>query len=205
LGNRHPFISENGGAVFIPKKYFNFKFRYDKKDKNYFIIQLGTDYKKLVRILKKIQKKYPLKMFYEMSPKALAKDTGLTLKQAKLAKQREFDEAFQIVNPAHKRIVFAEIKKNGFRYTVGGRYAHIMGNSDKGKAVKILNTLFMKKFGTIETIGLGDSENDFAMLDKVDKPYLVMKKNRQYASQEYKKAGAVGPVGWQKIILKLLK
>ena len=33
LSNKHPFISENGGAIFIPNNYFNFKVDYDKKDK----------------------------------------------------------------------------------------------------------------------------------------------------------------------------
>ena len=40
LNNKDPFISENGSAIFIPKDYFNFKINYDKKDKNYFIIEL---------------------------------------------------------------------------------------------------------------------------------------------------------------------
>ena len=29
LENDHPFISENGGAVFIPRDYFSFQFSYD--------------------------------------------------------------------------------------------------------------------------------------------------------------------------------
>ena len=31
LKNNHPFVSENGGAIFIPKDYFDFKFRYSFK------------------------------------------------------------------------------------------------------------------------------------------------------------------------------
>lgn len=205
LGNRHPFISENGGAIFIPKDYFSFQFKYDKKDKNYFIVQMGTDYKKLINVLKNIQKQHPLKLFYDMSLAELAKDTGLTLQQAKLAKQREFDEAFEIVYPKDTKKVLADIRKAGFRYTVGGRYVHIMGANDKGEAVKLLSTLFKRQFGTIETVGLGDSPNDFAMLDKVDKPYLVMKKDRRYTSQQYSRAGGIGPIGWGNIILKLFK
>lgn len=205
FGNQDPFISENGGAIFIPKTYFDFPFKYDKEDKHYFIIQLGTNYQKLVHVLRKIKIKYPLRMFSGMAPKQLADESGLTLQQAKLAKQREFDEAFQVLDPKDQKKVLAEIKASGLRYTVGGRYVHIIGNSDKGKAVKMLSALLRKKFGIIETVGLGDSENDFAMLDTVDQSYLVMKKNRRYASKKYKRAGGIGPAGWQKAILKLLK
>ena len=33
LRNKDPFISENGGAVFVPKKYFDFKFKSKSKGK----------------------------------------------------------------------------------------------------------------------------------------------------------------------------
>lgn len=46
FGVNDPFISENGGAVFIPKDYFPFKFTYDKGD-SYFIIELGAPYREI--------------------------------------------------------------------------------------------------------------------------------------------------------------
>lgn len=89
--------------------------------------------------------------------------------------------------------------------TMGGRYAHIMGANDKGRAVEILTTLFKKQFGKIVTVGLGDSENDFSMLAKVDMPFLVAKNNRRYSSPLYRKAGGIGPEGWNKILLKIIR
>ena len=32
IGNNHPFVSENGGGIFIPKKYFRFDFEYTFED-----------------------------------------------------------------------------------------------------------------------------------------------------------------------------
>lgn len=205
LRNKDPFISENGGAIFIPKKYFDFKFKYDKKIKEYFIIKLGADYKKLIGVLKKIKKKYKVKGFNDMTVKEVAKDTGLSLKEARLAKIREFDEAFRVLNKKNEREILKLIKKNNLNYTKGGRYYHIMGKSDKGKAVKILTRLFRKKFGRIKTIGLGDSRNDFEMLDKTDVRYLVQRGNRSYASEKYKKARGIGPVGWNKAVKGVLE
>jgi mannosyl-3-phosphoglycerate phosphatase len=68
--------------------------------------------------------------------------------------------------------------------------------------VEILTNLFARKFGDICTIGLGDSENDFPMLEKVDRAYLVMKPNGKYASQKYENAKGIGPEGWNTTVLK---
>ena len=202
LGNKHPFISENGGAIFIPKKYFSFKFKYNKEDRHYFIIQLGASYKRLNVVIQAIEKTYEVKSFSDMSTKELAKETGLSLKQAGLAKKREFDKAFMILNPKHEKAVLSQIKKSRLHYTIGGRYYHIMGKSDKGKAVEILTRLFKKEYEDVMTIGLGDSPNDFHMLDNVDAGYLVMKKNRRYSSKKYARAKGIGPEGWNKAVKK---
>ncbi len=205
LKNKHPFIPENGGAIFIPKGYFNFKFKYDKKIKNYFIIRLGVEYKKLVNVMKKIKKKYNVIGFNDMSFKEVAKDTGLSLNQAKLAKKREFDEAFKIKKKKDEKKIFRTIKKYNLNYTKGGRYCHLMGKNNKGKAVKILSNLLKKKFKKIKTIGIGDSENDFEMLDNTDISYLVQRPNGSYASEKYKKAKGIGPLGWNNAVKEVLQ
>lgn len=66
--------------------------------------------------------------------------------------------------------------------------------------MKVLSDLYRKKYKKIKTVGIGDSENDFQMLDSVDIPFLVMKKNKKYASKKYKKAGGIGPEGWNRVI-----
>jgi len=48
IGNTDPFISENGGGIFIPIDYFDFDVPFDDEDSNYYIINLGIDYGKLI-------------------------------------------------------------------------------------------------------------------------------------------------------------
>lgn len=202
LNNAHPFISENGGGIFIPVDYFDFRFDYERKSEDYLIIELGVEYDRLVSAIKGLKKKYKIKAFHEMEPEEVARDAGLTLQQAKLAKKREFDEVFKILDKGEKEAIFKEIERQGLNYTAGGRYYHIMGDNDKGKAVALLTGLLKNQYGRIITVGIGDSENDFEMLDRMDRPYLVMKKDGGYASDKYEKAGAIGPVGWNKVIKK---
>ena len=57
LHNKEPFISENGGGIFIPEGYFKHEFKYDKEIKGYKIIELGTPESVLHRVLKAIEEK----------------------------------------------------------------------------------------------------------------------------------------------------
>jgi mannosyl-3-phosphoglycerate phosphatase len=202
FGNYDPFISENGGGIFIPKYYFSFKFLYDREYKNYFLIKLGTTYNELVNFINFLKEKYEISSFSDMSAEEIVKDSDLELIQAKLAKKREFDLPFKILNKKQEKDILNKIEIQGFNYTVGGRYYHIIGDNNKGKAVKILSDLFRRKYGDIKTIAIGDSENDFQMLDVVNKGFLVKKKNGSYASNKYSKAKGVGPEGWNNIVQK---
>ena len=199
LGNKDPFIVENGGAIFIPKGYFGFDFKLDEVRGKYKVIKLGIDHDKLIKVLKDI--KYPLRPYHQMTAKELAKDSGLPLSQAKMAKKREFSESFKILGSKEK--VFKEIRRHNLNYTTGGRYHSIIGDNDKGKAVKILIKLFKKKFGEVFSVGVGDSENDFDMLDAVDSGYLVQGVDKSYASNKYKKAKGVGPGGFNWVVKQL--
>jgi mannosyl-3-phosphoglycerate phosphatase len=200
LDNKHPFISENGGGIFIPRNYFNFNLAYDSKNRQYFIITLGTPYKKLTKALKKLKKKFDIIGFNEMSVNDIAKDADLTDQQAEWTKQRDFDEPFKILDITQKEDIIKEITKLNLRYMEGGRYSHLTGLSDKGRAVMHLTDLLRRKYNHIQTIGIGDSENDFPMLDHVEHSYLVKQKNGKYASSRYKFADGIGPIGWQKAV-----
>lgn len=201
---KDPIISENGGGIFIPKGYFDFGFRYDAQDKDYYIIKLGTDYRKLTSVINRISRKYSIVPLNKITAAQFARDSGLTVRQARLALKRNFDEGFRVLDKREEKAILKEIRRSNLNYTIGGRYHHIIGRNDKGRAVKILTKLFRKKYGKIKTIGLGDSQNDFKMLDNVDIPFIVMKKNGKYSTRKYKKAKGVGPAGWNKAVKEVL-
>jgi len=205
INNKDPFILENGGAIFIPKNYFDFKFNYNKQNKKYFIIEFGTDVKKLNKVLNKIKKEIKIKSFMDMSTKEIAKDSDLTIKKAKLAKNREYDIPFKLMDKNKEKLLIKLTKKNKLNYTKGDRYYHFMGDNNKGKAVKKLIHIYKKQFKKIVTYGFGDSKNDFEMLKEVNNGFLVKRFNNKYISNKYKKANGVGPVGFNKEVLRILK
>ncbi len=207
LDIKDPFISENGGAIFIPHKYFSIRYPFTRKDRKYDIIELGTGIKCLIKVLDNVKAKgFKITSFSDMSAKELSEDSGLKKEDAGLAKKREYDEAFRIDDKGDKKKIKAMIKKAGYRFTEGGRYCHIMGESDKGKAVKIISDLFRKQYGSLKTIGLGDGENDIPMLKNVDIPVIIKNSAHPEIKVKFKaiKTEFEGPKGWSKTLNKLV-
>ena len=206
----HPFISENGGAIFIPKKYFHHPFTFDKEDTNYLIIELGTPYERIREVLSQIQTAFPgkIKGFGDLSAKEVASLCGLSLSKAKLAKKREYDEPFLLEDKSAAKSIEKMVHRSNLHLTKGGRFYHLLGGNDKGKAVSMLATLYKKEKGHIKTVGLGDSQNDLPLLKVVDYPVLVAKPDGSYDPSVRLDnlifAKEIGPVGWNKIIFELL-
>lgn len=210
LDNKYPFISENGGAIFIPIGYFSKDFKYDREIDGYKVIELGTQSQILANTLKSIVNETgtEIKGFSEMTPKEIAELTGLEEDLAKLAAERDYSEPF-IIKDENKNTATIEEKINlkGYRYTRGGRFHHILGGNDKGKAVEILTNIYKSELGDIKTVGIGDSLNDLPMLEVVDIPILVKKQNGEYDPEirlsDLHYADGIGPAGWNSSILKL--
>jgi len=207
LDNMHPFISENGGAIFIPNNYFNFKFNYNRKDKKYFIIEFGTDIEKLKKALNKLKKEIKIKSFFDMTTKEISIDAGLSLKKARLAKKREYDIPFKLIDKNKEKKLIKLLKNNKLNCTKSEKYYHIIGNNNKGKAVKTLITIYKKNFKNekIMSYAFGDSKNDFEMLDAVNLGFLVKKYNNKYASKRYKMTDGLGSKGLNNKILSIIK
>jgi len=214
LRNTHPFISENGGGIFIPKDYFKFKIQSSKfkieERGNYLVISLGAPYHELRNILNELRSQgFEVTGFGDMSIKEIVKITGLKASEAKMAKEREFDEPF-IFKGSKSSLKKLEqyIRSRGFRLTKG-EFFHLMGKSDKGRAVEILKGLYAKENERIITVALGDNINDIEMFKKVKYPVIVQNKNGSYDKRirikGLIKAPGIGPEGWNRALHRLLE
>ncbi|NIO48304.1 MAG: HAD-IIB family hydrolase [Candidatus Aminicenantes bacterium] len=214
LKNTHPFISENGGAIFVPKAYFSLKFNFTREDSDYLIIELGTPYTKLREAFKEISSLFPgkLKGFGDFSSREVADLCGFSSDQAELAKQREYDEPFILEDGESEAEIQRIVGRLNLQITRGGRFYHLTGQNDKGKAVLILKNIYedicMGKSENLKTIALGDSFNDKSMLEVVDYPILVKKPDGSYDPtiklDNMILASGAGPTGWSDALLKLL-
>ena len=211
---RDPFIVENGGAVYVPAGYFPFHIEGSIRRGDFDVIELGTPYSQLVATLDSLGSDFLCNIvgFNDMTVEEVACNCGLTLAEAQRAKDREYDEAFEIIDadPHVVKVVLQRIEEAGLHYTIGGRYYHLLGDNDKGRAIKILNGLFKKAHGTIFTIGLGDSLNDLPMLEAVDDPVLVKKVDGHHDQAIIQRlprvrlVNRVGPQGWRTAVMMIL-
>ncbi len=213
LDNRHPFITENGGGIFVPAGYF----RHDLKNPGmawtregiYEVISLGTRYHLLRGAVHELRSDgFDVKGFGDMTAGEVAEATGLALEEAEMAKERDFDEPFLFGGrEAEIKALEEAVRKKGLYLTMG-RFFHILGNSDKGKAVAILSELYAREYGGVLTVGLGDSPNDAPMLEFVDYPVLVKKTDGTHdpriQTKHLVRADGIGPEGWNSAVLGVL-
>jgi mannosyl-3-phosphoglycerate phosphatase len=174
---------------------------------------LGTFYPQIIRALEFIKKETGIRIrgFHDLSEEDLVFLSGLTREEAAWAKKREYDEPFLIEGGEKEiKIVQEKIRQRGLNYVWGGRFHHILGKNDKGKAAQILKDLYKKEFSSIWIVGVGDSLNDLPMLSIVDYP-ILLKENGGFSSVSLAKVKKLiimegtGPQAWNKAILDILK
>ncbi len=212
LGLEDPFISENGAAIFISKGTLDIKDVLFVEYEGYRAIELGVPYNRIKSCFAEIKAETGLKIlgFSEMTVAQVVEFTGLSYDAAKLAHMRDYSEPFLFMEEESKlEALEMAAQKKGLKITRGGRFYHLIGDNDKGKAVLILKKLYEQAGRSIISIGLGDSLNDLPMLANVDIPVLVKKKTGQYESWTGNKkivfAPGVGPKGWNRAVLDILR
>ena len=205
-------------AIIIPKGYFKSvldkKYNHSIKENQYTIIELGTSYNIIIDTLARIKNstKAIIKGFSDLTPEQISTITGINITSAKLSKKRCYSEPIIIEGNSD---TICDVKKrilsSGLNFLEGRRFHHVFGSiTDKGKAVSTLINIYKDNLDdSIKTIGLGDSLIDLPMLAVVDIPILVKKNSGNYdrriqiANLIY--ADGIGPEGWNKAILKILK
>ncbi len=210
LENKHPFISENGGAAFIPKGHFPFEIPEARREASYQILEFGAPYAAIRKILGQIRNSVApsIRGFGDMDTREVADLCGFSLADAGLAQKREYDEPFLVSDEKHRDAAFGMAWGTGLRIVKGGRFYHLLGDNDKGRAVAALRALYERAWGPMTTIGIGDSLNDLSMLKAVDVPILVQKPDGTY-DQGIKIRGLTlatgpGPEGWRESLLTRL-
>jgi mannosyl-3-phosphoglycerate phosphatase len=215
IGNTHPFVVENGGAIVIPAGYFPEIATLGNRTRAYTLI-LGRPYDELVRELRRIAQELDVSIrgFHQMTDEEVARETGLTVREAHMARQRETGEPFRFTNanPAATRAFLRRAQERGYTVQRGGRFWHFSGSCDKGLAMSVLIGFYRMAWQTrIFTIALGDSGNDLPMLRLVDRPILIpspdgsLAKEVTQAIPRIARASKPGPQGWSVALMRALQ
>ncbi len=208
IGTSAPFIAENGGCVYVPEQYFPFDVAGAERRDGYFLLELGIQHASLVEALHQASARSGCRVrgFHEMTAEEISALCALTPEVAQLAKCREFDEPFVVLDPGREAGLIAAIEEDGKRCTRGGRFLHITGNNDKAAALDRLLDLYRRLTPGVRTIGLGDGLNDTAFLNVVDVAFLIRTswvETLQRAVPRGRPTASGGPAGWCEAIFGL--
>jgi mannosyl-3-phosphoglycerate phosphatase len=209
-GIRDPFVVENGNAVFIEEDYFDFRFPYDQEREGYLLLEYGISYDRIREALQKVRSVIGVnfKGYGDMNAAEVASATGLEIEEAGRAKRREYEETITTQLEAFDVEKLQQaLQSQGLRFTRGGRFFSVSAHTDKGRAVQALSMLYRRTYGSILTIGIGDSWNDVSMLSMVDIAFLVQKPGETWEEIDLDRAirvEGVGPYGWVNIAKYLL-
>jgi mannosyl-3-phosphoglycerate phosphatase len=209
--NGLPFVVENGSAIFTDIGYFT-DLSNGEISGDYERFTLGKTYNEIEAILQKISEEhqYVIRGFHNASADQIKDMTGLSDEQLEMALTREFSIPLFFDNHAEK-ILRAEINQYGLKILYGGRFMHLLSNVDKGQAMKIIMKGYQGRIGRVDlqSVALGDSLNDFAMLAVADHSFLVKKHDGSYERREtldhIRFSPGIGPEGWNQSLITLLE
>lgn len=209
LGILQPFIVENGAGMFIPSQCVLAKEDWHKDEKEWIKVSQSKSYLESRLFLNTHKEQYGLRGFGDMELDEIMALTGLKQECAQDAKKRDFTEPFLIEDTLKIPALTQEANGLGFDIVKGGRFFHLISkNHDKSTAMQNLITLYEEYYQhTFSTIALGDSDNDFTMLEHAEYSVLIPKHDGTYApfiTKDLIKAPFSGPKGWNSSILGIL-
>jgi mannosyl-3-phosphoglycerate phosphatase len=216
LGIGDPFISENGGGLYVPPDATPRPVSGARPVAGYLCVSFGASYERIREGLTSLSRTLdvPLRGFGDMTAEEVGALTGLAGEEVALAMRREFDEPFvstrQLSDDEASRLETAAAAL-GLRVTRGGRFHHLIGPSSKGEAARRLMAAYASNDSPTRSLGLGDGPNDLELLQVVDRPIVVARPDGTHARElvnglpHAHLAAGIGPAGFNEAVLSYLE
>ena len=202
-----PFIVENGAGIFIP---CDSPITATAPCCDEWIrLPLGKTYLEVRLFFSAMKKKYAIRGFGDLQVGDVMELTDLEEENARDAMARDFTEPFIASDESQIPALTQEANLAGLDIVKGGRFYHLMTlGQDKANAVDKLSQLYGSYYEqSIEVIALGDSMNDFTMLQRARHSVLIPHPDGSYAPISMPsliKAPYPGPKGWNHALKRLL-
>lgn len=204
-----PFIIENGSAVVIPPGQLD----HPAQSPTAQIKVFGPTYAELTTQLDRLRQQHGFRFrgFADLSVEDIAKMTGLSEPEAAAAKQRSGSEplCWDDSESSYRTFVVA-LTELGLQTTQGGRFLHVMAQTDKGVALQWLIDRYRVVLPHLDwtVVALGDSPNDLPMLQVADIGVLIPNPHRaKFEVPEIPHLVTptqLGPAGWSEAVLSIL-
>jgi len=208
-----PFVAESGGAIVVPAGYFGHKVPGSQTHDGYDVLPLGVPRRDLARALAEMATKIGARVrgIASLGLSEVQRLTGLSRGAVRLALEREHDETFVVEDEASLAALAEAARERKLRVRRGRRFFHLSGDTDKGRAARVLMGLFEAAGRRLVSIGLGDAPNDLSLLTAVQQPIVIPGPDgtADPALAESlpgaQLAPRPGPAGWNAAVLAVLR
>ncbi len=208
-----PYICENGSLLVFPDAYSYLGDKISgarRSEKGESIYLRGSTRSELLDMLEVLRHHYKFTQFSKMSTSEIMECTGLNHEEAVQANLRLASEPLLWQDEENRIEEFtARVLENNLQIIKGGRFYHIMGNTDKSEAVEELK-LGIERYNSTKahSIVLGDSENDLAMLRSATTAIVIPKLDGSHLQLDQSESVVYalkhGASGWCESILEIL-
>ena len=209
IDNQHPFITENGAGIYIPKDYFSFICDSWIDEGDFWLQSTCKPRSIWLSLIDELSEQFTAEyqtfnlLFTRDGASAIADITGLTLHQASLANEREFSETVVWLSTESRKSVFIKaLTDRGAQVHQGGRFLSVTDHVNKGAALLALKNLYLREpyIKSCDTLALGDGKNDVEMLKMADSAIII--RSPHHSPPVVNRTGNIvtsqknGPEGW---------
>jgi mannosyl-3-phosphoglycerate phosphatase len=209
-----PFISEHGSALFVPHGCFPFIPERARPALGGGVIEFGRRYHDVVDALRLTSRELAVEIvsFAELTIQDVARELGVAIVEAQLAKLREYTELFRIVDEkdATRSRLFKALRRRGLRCWRTGRHHLVTATPDRAESLRTLKAMWRQAWGDPIVIGFGDSEDDVAWLRHADVAIIVQNDQTGVPARVLSKLPTVhvtrwpGRRGWSEAIFEFV-
>jgi len=215
IGHGHPFITEGGGGLFIPDGYFGIRLDGATRVGRYFCVPFGRSSQEASAAVEDISRRAGAEVvrYGEMSAREIARNTGLSEREAEGSREREFSERFffagnaAVAAPAFERIA------GELHWKIRGSdpFWELCSGSDEGKALRYLMRLYRESLRSrVRSVGIGTSLEDLLLLSASDQAFIVPASVNRFDEKllsqvrNATKIDVPGTLGWNQTVLSAL-
>lgn len=209
LGMEQAFIPENGGGIYVPEGHALTQRVTLMPWADGYGLHFGVAYSYVRAVFMHLRSEHKICGMADMGIQTIMDLTGLDHQSVHRALAREFSEPFIFQGRPRLQELRESVSRFGLAITCGGRFFHMMSAmQDKGHAVSKAIQLFrLAHHKPPITIALGDAENDFTMLQVVDRPVLLRREDGSFADLDLPhlhRAQRSGCQGWSEQLALLI-
>lgn len=175
IEHSHPFLTESGAGLFIPDGYFNLHLEGGTRFGRNFCVPFARSHAEAAAALPELAEEAGASVvgFSQMSLRDVARNSGLSTRDAELYRQREFGELFFFAGETEEttRRFAAVAREKGWEALPGAPIWELRGRLKQNgeNAVRYLMGIFRKALhGRQRSVGIGSDVRDLYLLSSTD-------------------------------------